>query len=78
MFHILKTNVGVDEDRSAENRIRDRADGPGSEWSYCQRYQSGGYQSVNVSSAKTKWLWSGARASQKPSGSSHGWAKAGV
>lgn len=38
--------MGVDKDRSAENRIRDRVEGPGSEWSYCQRYQSGGYQSL--------------------------------
>ena len=38
MFHILETNMRVDQDSSAEDRIRDRVEGPGSEWSYCQWY----------------------------------------
>ena len=56
MDHVLKANMRVDEDSSAEDRIRDWVEGPGSEWSYCQRYQSGGYQSVIFSLAETRWL----------------------
>lgn len=68
----------VDDNGSAEDGIRNRIKGSGSERSHCQRYQSGRYQSVIVSSARIRWLWNGARASQKPSGSSRGWAKVEV
>ena len=42
-FHILETNMRVSEDGSTEDGIHDRVESSRSEWSYRQRYQSGGY-----------------------------------
>ena len=56
MFYLLKTNMRVDKDGSAEDGISDRVEGPGSERGYSQRYKNGGYQSANFLSAGIIWL----------------------
>ena len=68
----------VSEDGSAEDSIHNRIESPGSEWCYRQRYQSGGYKSIEPPSARIKLSRKGVRTSQKPNGSSRGWAKDGV
>lgn len=35
IFYILKTNMRVDDDGSAKDRIHDRVEGSGRKWSYC-------------------------------------------
>ena len=44
----------VNEDGSAEDSIHDRVESPGSEWGYRQRYQSGGYNSIEPPSIRIK------------------------
>lgn len=46
--NILKPNMGVYQDGSAQGGVHDRVQGTSSKWSYCQRDESNGNQSKRV------------------------------